>query len=82
MRSILLKLASRKLLAAIIGLAAGLAVVFGVNEGMITTICGAVVAASSVVTYIVTEGHIDAAALPQDIKAIQDAISLLSESDE
>lgn len=61
--SFLSKLGSRKLWAAIAGIGAGLALIFGVDEGVINTIAGAVVAASSVVSYILTEGRIDAAAL-------------------
>ncbi|MBQ8974244.1 MAG: hypothetical protein IJ072_00800, partial [Oscillospiraceae bacterium] len=60
----LTKLSSRKLWALVLGVIAGLALIFGVDEGVINTVAGAVVAASSVVSYIVTEGKIDAAAIP------------------
>ncbi len=59
------KLSSRKFWAAAAGLITGIALVFGVDEGVINTIAGAVVAASSVVSYIVTEGRIDRSALPR-----------------
>lgn len=78
MKEILSKFTSRKLWAAIIGIMAGLAVIFGVDEGVITTIAGAVVSASSVVAYIITEGRIDAAALSQSATQLCDAMALLS----
>ena len=57
------KLTSRKLWAAVAGIVTGLAMVFGLDENTITTVAGAVVSAASVVTYIITEGKVDAAAV-------------------
>ena len=54
------KLGSRKLWAAAAGIAAGLAMVFGLDEGTISSVAGAVVSAASVVSYIITEGRVDA----------------------
>ena len=54
------KLSSRKFLAAVAGLVTGLAMVFGVDEAVISTIAGAVVSAVSVAAYIFTEGKVDA----------------------
>ncbi len=62
MRVLIRKLASRKFLAAVAGFVAGLAMVFGLDEGIMTTVTGAVTALASAVTYIVTEGGVDAAA--------------------
>lgn len=56
------KLSSRKLWAAVAGIVAGLAMVFGLDEGTISNVAGAVVSAASLVTYIITEGKVDAAA--------------------
>ena len=56
------KLSSRKLWAAVAGIVAGLAMVFGLDSGTITDVAGAVVSAASLVTYIITEGRVDAAA--------------------
>lgn len=56
------KLSSRKMWAAIAGLAAGLALVFGLDETIISTVAGAVVSAASLVAYIAAEGKVDAAA--------------------
>ena len=63
MKTIGEKLKSRKLWAAVAGLVAGLAIVFGLDEGVMTRVTGAVVSAASVVAYIVTEGKIDSAAV-------------------
>lgn len=61
------KLSSRKLWAAVAGLAAGLALVFGLDEEIISTVAGAVVSAASIIAYIMTEGKVDAAAVkPRD----------------
>jgi phage shock protein PspC (stress-responsive transcriptional regulator) len=63
MKTFLTKLKSRKFLAAIAGVVTGLAMVFGLDEGTISAVAGAVVSASSVIAYIVTEGKVDAAAV-------------------
>ena len=55
------KISSRKLWAAVAGVVAGLAMVFGLDESYITDVAGAVVSLASLVTYIVTEGKVDAA---------------------
>lgn len=67
------KLTSRKLWAAIVGVITGLAMVFGLDEGVITNVSGAVVSAASIVVYIYTEGKVDAAAVGQDVEEAQDA---------
>lgn len=67
------KLGSRKLWAAVAGVVTGLAMVFGLDENIISTVAGAVTALASVVTYILTEGKIDAAAVSNAIEAAQDA---------
>ena len=57
------KLTSRKFLAALAGVATGLAMVFGVDETSISTVAGAVTTVASVVSYIMSEGMVDAAAV-------------------
>lgn len=59
------KLSSRKLWAAVAGIVAGLAMVFGLDENTITTVAGSVVSVASVVAYILAEGKVDAAAAGQ-----------------
>ena len=54
------KLSSRKLWAAIAGIVTGLAMVFKLDESTISSVACAVVSVSSVVTYIITEGKVDA----------------------
>ena len=54
------KLSSRKLWAAIAGVVAGLAMVFKLDESTISSVAGAVVSMASVVSYIITEGKVDA----------------------
>ena len=54
------KLSSRKLWAAMAGIVTGLAMVFGLDESTISSVAGAVVSVASVVSYIITEGKVDA----------------------
>ena len=66
------KLGSRKLWAAAAGIAAGLAMVFGLDEAVISTAAGAVVSMASVLAYLVTEGRVDAAGVQragQDVRS-------------
>lgn len=56
------KLSSRKLWAAVAGIVAGLAIVFGLDSDTITNVAGAMVSVASLVAYIITEGKVDAAA--------------------
>ena len=75
------KLSSRKLWAAVVGLASGLAMVFGLDEGIITTVSGAVVAVGSVITYIITEGKIDAAGVKLAAEGVQAVIEVVGDGD-
>ena len=76
---ILKKLTSRKFLAAAAGIIAGLSMVFGLDESVITTVSGAVMAVMSVVSYIITEGRIDASAAGSAAEKIQSAVDALTE---
>lgn len=71
MEKFLKKLSSRKFWAAVAGFVAGLAIVFGLDENTISAVSGAVVSMMSVITYIITEGKVDAAA--SDKKVIIEA---------
>ncbi len=64
------KLGSRKLWAAVAGVVTGLAMVFGLDESIVSTVAGAVTAIMSLVTYIVTEGRIDAARVKDAAEAV------------
>lgn len=63
MQAFIRKITSRKFLAALAGIATGLAMVFGVDENTISTVAGAVTTVASVVSYIMSEGMVDAAAV-------------------
>lgn len=72
------KLTSRKLWAAVAGLVAGLAMVFGLDETVINTVAGAVVSVASVITYIVTEGKVDAEGVKNAVEDVQEAVEVIS----
>lgn len=63
MKTFIGKLKSRKFLTCVAGVVMGVCMVFGLDEGTIDTIAGAVVAVTSIATYIYTEGKIDAEAV-------------------
>lgn len=67
------KLSSRKLWAALAGIVTGLAMVFGLDEGTISSVAGAVVSVSSVVVYIITEGKVDAESVKKAVEDMQKA---------
>lgn len=73
------KLSSRKLWAAAAGIVTGLAMVFGLEESVISSAAGAVVAVTSVITYIITEGRVDAAAVKNAAESVQDAVEAVKE---
>jgi len=77
---IMRKLSSRKLWAAVAGVVTGLAMIFGLDQGIITSVSGAVVSVVSIVTYIFTEGKVDAAAVGGAAEKVQDAIAAMKES--
>ncbi len=67
------KLSSRKLWAAVAGIVTGLAMVFGLDEGTISSVAGAVVSVASVLAYIITEGKVDAEGIKKAVENVQDA---------
>ena len=75
------KLKSRKFWAALLGVAVGVGLAFGVDGDSITAVAGAVTALVSVVTYIRTEGKIDAEAITVTVEAIQEAVGELAEQE-
>lgn len=77
MKKIIQKLTSRKLWMAIAGVATGIAVVLGVDGGDISNIAGAVTAVASVITYIITEGKIDAAAVKNAVESTENAVGTI-----
>lgn len=67
------KLSSRKLWAAAAGIVTGLAMVFGLDEGTISNVAGAMLSVASVVTYIITEGKVDAESVKKAVEDVQSA---------
>lgn len=74
MSNLIRKLTSRKLWLAIAGVITGIAMALGVEGSEITTVAGAVTALVSVVTYIVTEGKVDAESVKTAVEATQVAV--------
>lgn len=79
MKEIMRKLSSRKLWTALAGIAAGLALAFGLDQEAVASTAGAVVSVVSVVTYIVTEGRIDAEGVKKAIEDTQEAVEDIKE---
>ena len=81
MNDIIRKLMSRKLWLALAGVATGVAMVLGVDGSEITSVAGAVTALASVITYIVTEGKVDAAAVKTAVEATQEATETIKDGE-
>ena len=82
MKDFLRKLTSRKLWMALAGIATGVAMALGAESTEITAVAGAVTAVASVVTYIVTEGKVDAESVKNAIIEIQDGIETIEGTDD
>lgn len=81
MKEIIRKLSSRKLWLAIAGVAAGLSMALGVEVSDIQAVAGAITAIFSVVTYIQTEGKIDAERVKVAIEETQKAVEAIERTD-
>lgn len=68
----------KKIITMILGVLSGLAVVFGVDQGEVSTIAGAVVSIGSVIGYLIAEGRIDVARITSSAEALNDALDLLA----
>lgn len=77
MSKIIQKLTSRKLWLALAGVVTGIAVVLGVDGSEVADVAGAVTALASVVTYIITEGKIDAAAVKNAVESTENAVGTI-----
>ena len=73
------KLSSRKLWAAVAGIVTGLAMVFGLDEGTISNVAGAVVSVASVVAYIMAEGKVDAEGVKKAMEGVQGAVEAVGD---
>lgn len=76
------KLSSRKLWVAVIGIATGIVMYFGVSTEEITKVSGAVVSVISTVFYIIAEGKVDVERLRNSIKSLEDAEDSLKKNEE
>lgn len=82
MSNVIRKLTSRKLWLAIAGVTTGIAMILGVNGSDITSVAGAVTALASVITYIITEGKIDAESVKTAVENTQSAVETLEGVDD
>ena len=78
MKAFFKKFGSRKFIATILGIGAGVALIFGVDGDAICKIAGAVVSLVSTYAYIRTEGKIDAERIKQTANEIQEAVNALN----
>lgn len=63
MKNFTRKISSRKFLIATAGVLAGLVAFFQLDENMVAQISGAVVSIMSIISYVIAEGKVDAAAV-------------------
>ena len=79
------KLSSRKFLSCVAGVVMGVCMVFGLDQNTVDTIAGAIVASSSILMYIYTEGRVDAKAVDgiKDVaNKVEDAIGAVEKIEE
>jgi phage shock protein PspC (stress-responsive transcriptional regulator) len=79
------KLKSRKFLTCVAGVVVGVCMMFGLDEGTIDTVAGAIVSLGSIITYIYTEGKIDAVAVDKikdTVDDVKEAVDTIKEIEE
>lgn len=77
MTDIMRKLSSRKLWIAIAGISTGVCMALGGNASDVQSVAGAVMALVSAVTYIITEGKVDAERVKNAVEATQEAVEAI-----
>lgn len=82
MSKFLRKLSSRKLWLAIAGVTTGIAIALGVDGGDISTVAGAVTALLSAMTYIITEGKIDAESVKTTVTNTTNVVNTIKGADD
>lgn len=82
MNFIIQKLTSRKLWMAIAGIATGVAVALGADGSEISTVAGAITALVSAITYIITEGKVDAESVKTAVESTNNAITVIQNESE
>lgn len=70
------KLTSRKFLTCVAGVVLGVCMVFGLDQGTVSTIAGAIMSVASIVSYIIAEGKVDEAAVP----GVKDAVDKVTDA--
>ena len=73
------KLSSRKFWAMVAGVVTGVATIFALDQSIVETVSGAIVALGSVIVYVIAEGKIDAAAVGNAAQKVQDAIDAVTD---
>lgn len=79
MQTFIKKITSRKFLTCIAGVVLGISMIFGLDEGAISTIAGAITSIASLVSYIISEGKVDAAAVNNEVEIITDAVDVIED---
>ena len=85
MKDFLNKLKSRKFLTCVAGIVMGACMYFGLDVSAIDKVSGAVLAISSIITYIYTEGKIDAVAtdkIKDAVDKVEDAVDAVDKIEE
>ena len=82
MQTLIQKITSRKFLTCVAGIVMGLCTIFGVDQSSVSTVAGAVIAVGSIITYIVTEGKVDAAAVKSATDKITEATDAIEKIEE
>ena len=85
MKNFIKKLTSRKFLTCVAGVVLGICMAFGLDEGTVNIIAGAITSVSSVVIYIYSEGKIDAAAvgkIQDTVEQVTDAVDAVDKIEE
>ena len=82
MQTFIKKITSRKFLTCIAGVVLGMCMIFGLDENTVSTIAGAITAIASIVSYILSEGKIDAAAVKDTVEQIEGAVEAVGKIEE
>lgn len=82
MQTFIKKITSRKFLTCIAGVVLGVCMIFGLDENTVSTIAGAITAIGSIVSYILSEGKIDAAAVKDTVGQIEGAVEAVDKIEE
>ena len=69
----------KKIITMILGVISGLAIAFGLDQGEISTIAGAVVSVISVGGYLLAEGKIDVERIKNAAEDVNEVIELIDE---